>query len=55
MGFEDKRNGDRGEDLTSIVANVMTEFIVPSCTASDVSSTLRRSKATESAMRSSEV
>jgi hypothetical protein len=39
----------------SMVARVMTEFMVPSCTASDASSTLRLSRATESAMSISEV
>lgn len=43
------------EDLTSMAANVMTEFIVPSCIASDVFPTLRLSNATESAMSISDV
>ncbi len=38
-----------------MVARVMTEFMVPSCAASELSSTLRLSRATESAMSSSEV
>jgi hypothetical protein len=38
-----------------MVASVMTEFMVASWTASEASSTFRLSRATESAMRSSEV
>ena len=41
--------------LTSIAARVITEFIVPSCTANEGSWTLRRSSATESAMSISDV
>ena len=40
---------------TSMVAKVMTEFNVPSCMASNGFSTFRRSKATESAIKISEV
>jgi hypothetical protein len=53
--IRDRCHVARRNVLTSIAAKVMTEFIVPSCTASDESCTLRRSRATESAMRSSDV
>ena len=41
-------------DLTSIAASVMTEFMVSSCKARDLSPILRRSKVSESAMSRSE-
>lgn len=44
-----------GRRLTSIAARVITEFMVPSWIARDISSTFRRKRATESAISNSEV
>lgn len=55
VGWEGGEAGVAAGDLTSMAANVITEFIVPSCTANDVSSTFRLSNATESAISTSDV